>query len=108
MSRPTSTTRFRRHGVLRAGTLALCKEKTMAATEIEAVAHCWHLEVVQAGKLGVADAILTPDVVVHANGQEVRGRRWLTALYWLLRICVLDKVATKGVTRIMNHAFLLL
>ena len=27
----------------------------------------------QAGKLEVADVILAPDVVVHANGQEVRG-----------------------------------
>jgi steroid delta-isomerase-like uncharacterized protein len=45
----------------------------MTTDEIEAVAHRWHLEVVQSGKLDVADAILTPDVVVHANGQEVRG-----------------------------------
>jgi steroid delta-isomerase-like uncharacterized protein len=45
----------------------------MTQDEIEAVAHRWHLEVVQAGKLEVADAILAPDVVVHANGQEVRG-----------------------------------
>lgn len=45
----------------------------MTPEETEAVAHRWHLEVVQAGKLEVADAILAPDVVVHANGQEVRG-----------------------------------
>ena len=45
----------------------------MTPEETEAVAHRWHLEVVQAGKLEVAEAILTPDVVVHANGQEVRG-----------------------------------
>ena len=45
----------------------------MTPEETEAVAHRWHLEVVQASKLEVADEILTPDVVVHANGQEVRG-----------------------------------
>ena len=45
----------------------------MTPDQTEAVAHRWHLEVVQAGKLAVADDILAPDVVVHANGQEVRG-----------------------------------
>ena len=45
----------------------------MTPDETEAVAHRWHLEVVQTGNLEVADAILAPDVVVHANGQEVRG-----------------------------------
>ncbi len=40
----------------------------MTPEETEAVAHRWHLEVVQAGKLEVADAILAPDVVVHAYG----------------------------------------
>ncbi len=45
----------------------------MTPEETEAVAHRWHLEVVQASKLEVADEILTPDVVVHVNGQEVRG-----------------------------------
>jgi steroid delta-isomerase-like uncharacterized protein len=45
----------------------------MTPEETEAVAHRWHLEVVQAGKLEVADEILAPEVVVHANGQEVRG-----------------------------------
>src|SRR4051812_46507305 len=53
--------------------LHLPKEEFMIPDEIEAVAHRWHLEVVQAGKLDVAETILTPDVVVHANGQEVRG-----------------------------------
>ena len=45
----------------------------MTPDETEAVAHRWHLEVVQAGNLDVADAILASDVVIHANGQEVRG-----------------------------------
>ncbi len=45
----------------------------MTPEETEAVAHRWHMEVVQAGNLAVADEILTPDVVVHANGQEIRG-----------------------------------
>ena len=45
----------------------------MTPDEIEAVAHRWHLEVVPVGKLEVVDEILTPEVVVHANGQEVRG-----------------------------------
>ena len=45
----------------------------MAAEQNEAVAHRWHLEVVQAGNLAVADEILAPDCVVHANAQEVRG-----------------------------------
>ena len=41
----------------------------MTPEETEAVAHRWHLEVVQAGKLEVADALLVSDVVVHTNGE---------------------------------------
>ena len=45
----------------------------MTPGETEAVAHRWHLEVVQASMREVADEILTPDVVVHFNGQEIRS-----------------------------------
>jgi predicted ester cyclase len=45
----------------------------MTADQTEAVAHRWHLEVVQAGQFAVADQILAPNVVIHANGQEIRG-----------------------------------
>ena len=45
----------------------------MTADQTEAVAHRWHLEVVQAGQYAVADQILAPNVVIHANGQEIRG-----------------------------------
>lgn len=47
--------------------------KTMTDEQIEAVGHRWHLEVVQDGKTGLADHILTPDVLTHVNGQEFRG-----------------------------------
>ncbi len=46
---------------------------TMSPEDTEAIAHRWHLEVVQAGKLDVADEILAPDCVVHINGQEMCG-----------------------------------
>jgi hypothetical protein len=48
---------------------------TMSPDQTEAVAHRWHIEVVQAGKLDVADEILAPDCVLHVNGQEMRGGR---------------------------------
>jgi steroid delta-isomerase-like uncharacterized protein len=45
----------------------------MTSEQAEAVAHRWHLEVVQEGNTGLADQILTPDVLIHVNGQEFRG-----------------------------------
>jgi len=45
----------------------------MTSEQTEAVAHRWHLEVVQEGNTGLADQILTPDVLIHVNGQESRG-----------------------------------
>ncbi len=45
----------------------------MTSEQNEAVAHRWHLEVVQQGNTGLADQILTSDVLIHVNGQEFRG-----------------------------------
>ena len=45
----------------------------MAAHDDEAHAHQWHLEMIQEGKLDLAEHILTPDVIAHVNGQEFRG-----------------------------------
>jgi len=39
----------------------------MTNDQTEAVAHRWHLEMVQEGKLELADQTLTPDVTIHAN-----------------------------------------
>lgn len=45
----------------------------MTPNETEALAHRWHLEVVQDDKAAVADEILASEVVLHVNGQEIRG-----------------------------------
>lgn len=45
----------------------------MTPQETEAVAHRWHLEAIQEGQTALVDAIMTPDVVIHANSMEVRG-----------------------------------
>lgn len=45
----------------------------MTSDQNEAVAHRWHLEMCQEGKTALADQILTPDVIIHGNGQEFKG-----------------------------------
>ena len=45
----------------------------MTPEETEALAHRWHIEIVQEGNLALADQVLSPDIVIHANGMEVRG-----------------------------------
>lgn len=45
----------------------------MTSDQNEAVAHRWHLEICQEGKTNLADEILTPDVIIHGNGQEFNG-----------------------------------
>lgn len=45
----------------------------MADNEQEKIAHRWHMEIVQEGKLDLADQLLTRDVVVHVGGQDFRG-----------------------------------
>ena len=45
----------------------------MTTHETEAVAHRWHLEMVQEGKLELADQTLTPDVTIHGNQQVFHG-----------------------------------
>jgi len=45
----------------------------MTPEATEALAHRWHLEAIQEGKLAVADEILAPECVIHANATEVRG-----------------------------------
>ncbi len=57
----------------------------MTTEETEALAHRWHMDLFQAGNLEVADEILTPDFVVHVNGQEFRGvdgAKQLAILLW--------------------------
>jgi len=58
--------------------------------KMEALAHRWHLEAIQAGHPEVVDAIATPDVVVHANSQEVRGREAAKQLASALRAAFPD------------------
>ena len=45
----------------------------MSSEQNEAVAHRWHLEVVQEGKTELADQVMTPDVIIHGNGQKFQG-----------------------------------
>ncbi len=57
----------------------------MTAETTEAVAHRWHMDLFQAGKLEVAEEILTPDFVAHANGQDFRGVEGAKQLATLIR-----------------------
>ncbi len=56
----------------------------MASHDIEVLAHRWHLEIVQGGNVDLIPQVLSPDVVIHANGTELRGhegaRQLVTAL----------------------------
>lgn len=52
----------------------------MAMDGNEATAHRWHLEAIQQGKPELVSEIMTPDVVVHVNGQEFRGTDQARAL----------------------------
>ena len=45
----------------------------MTSEHNDAVADRWHLEMCQEGKTDLADQILTPDVIIHGNGQEFKG-----------------------------------
>jgi steroid delta-isomerase-like uncharacterized protein len=47
--------------------------KTMTPEETEALAHRWHMDLFQAGRLEVADEILADDFVAHVNSQDMRG-----------------------------------
>src|SRR5919202_1607083 len=66
----------------------------MTPEEAEAVAHRWHLEVVQAGQLGLADEILAPDFVAHVNGRDVRGADGAKQLATALRTATPDMQIT--------------
>lgn len=45
----------------------------MGNAEYERRAHQWHLEMVQEGRIDLADQVLTPDVVIHVVGQDFHG-----------------------------------
>jgi steroid delta-isomerase-like uncharacterized protein len=45
----------------------------MTNDQTEAVAHRWHLEMVQEGKLELAEQTPTPDVTIHVNQQVFQG-----------------------------------
>jgi predicted ester cyclase len=62
----------------------------MTPEETKAVAHRWHLDVVQEGNLGVADEILAPNSVAHVNGQDVRGPAEAKQLATALRTALPD------------------
>ena len=62
----------------------------MTPQETEALAHRWHLEVVQEGKLRVADEILAPNSVAHVNGQDLRGIEEAKQLATALRTALPD------------------
>ncbi len=65
---------------------------TMEATEV--LAHRWHMDLVQAGNLAVADEILTSDFIAHVNGQEVRGVDGAKQLATMLRTAFPDLAIT--------------
>jgi steroid delta-isomerase-like uncharacterized protein len=46
---------------------------TAEATENEALAHRWHMEIFNEGKLEVADEILGSEFVFHMPEQDIRG-----------------------------------
>jgi steroid delta-isomerase-like uncharacterized protein len=46
---------------------------TSQVAENEAVAHRWHMDIFDAGKLEMADEILAPGFIFHMPGQDIRG-----------------------------------
>jgi steroid delta-isomerase-like uncharacterized protein len=62
----------------------------MTPKETEALAHRWHLDVVQAGHLATVDEIATSDVLLHVNGQEIRGVEGAKQLATALRAALSD------------------
>lgn len=60
----------------------------------ERAAHQWHLEMVQQGKVDLAEQVLDPDVVVHAGGQEFRGPEAATQLAQGLKAALPDMKIT--------------
>ncbi len=62
----------------------------MTPEETEALAHRWHMDLFQVGKLAVADEILTPDFVAHANGQDFQGVEGAKQLATLIRTAFPD------------------
>src|SRR5689334_8614258 len=66
----------------------------MTPDESEAAAERWHLDLIQEGNMAQAGEILTLDVVVHANGQEFRGRETVTHLAQGLRAAIPDSKFT--------------
>lgn len=66
----------------------------MTVDETEALAHRWHMDLFQAGNLAVAEEILTPDFVAHANGQDFRGVEGAKQLATLIRTAFPDLAIT--------------
>jgi steroid delta-isomerase-like uncharacterized protein len=62
----------------------------MTPQETEAVADRWHRDLIMAGNVALAEEILTPDVVVHANGREVHGLANVSQLAIGLRAAIPD------------------
>ena len=62
----------------------------MASHDIEALAHRWHLEIVQGGNVDLIPQVLSPDVVIHANGSELRGHEGAGQLVTSLQAALPD------------------
>jgi steroid delta-isomerase-like uncharacterized protein len=62
----------------------------MTPQATEALAHRWHMDLVQAGNLAVADEILAPDFVAHVNDREIRGAAGAKQLATQLRTAFPD------------------
>jgi len=66
----------------------------MADQENVRVADQWHLEMVQDGKLELAEDILSSDVVIHVGAHEFRGRDGATGLAHALKVALPDMQIT--------------
>ncbi len=62
----------------------------MADQENERVADQWHLEMVQDGKVELAETILASDVVIHVGPQELRGHEGATGVAQAFKIAFPD------------------
>jgi steroid delta-isomerase-like uncharacterized protein len=66
----------------------------MTQHDNETQAHAWHLEVIQNGKLDLADHILASNVTAHVNGQEFQGLEGARGLAQALKSAFPDVTIT--------------
>lgn len=75
----------------------------MTPQETEALTHRWHLEAIQEGQTALVDEIVTPDVVIHANSTEVRGRDGAKGLATALKTAFPDVQITHHETLVAGE-----